>query len=95
MAGLLARMPLTARNFDRQVAGFQIGVAVINGFVAVGIPVNVFAGWVGTKKKLAVASGVADCLRFTICLTTPQFFMRRYWREILEAQQRRIMPRAP
>ncbi len=30
---------LTARNFDRQVAEFQVRVAVLNGFTAPGRPV--------------------------------------------------------
>ena len=29
---------LSARDFDRQVAEFQVGVAVLNGFTALGIP---------------------------------------------------------
>ena len=35
---------LAARDFDRQVAGFQIRVAVLNGFTALGIPVTEVAG---------------------------------------------------
>ena len=31
---------LSARDFDRQVAAFQIRVAVLNGFTALGIPVT-------------------------------------------------------
>ena len=31
---------LVARDFDRQVAEFQIRVAVLNGFTALGIPVT-------------------------------------------------------
>lgn len=31
---------LAARDFDRQVAEFQIRVAVLNGFTALGIPVT-------------------------------------------------------
>ena len=31
---------LAARDFDRQVAEFQISVAVLNGFTAPGIPVT-------------------------------------------------------
>ena len=31
---------LSARDFERQVAAFQIGVAVMNGFTALGIPVT-------------------------------------------------------
>lgn len=33
-----------ARNFDRQVAGFQVRVVVLNGFTALGIPVTKVAG---------------------------------------------------
>ncbi|MFV0410286.1 MAG: IS5/IS1182 family transposase, partial [Paracoccus sp. (in: a-proteobacteria)] len=35
---------LNARDFDRQVAGFQVRVAVLNGFTALGIPVTQAAG---------------------------------------------------
>ena len=35
---------LMARNFDRQVAEFQVRVAVLNGFTALGIPVTKLAG---------------------------------------------------
>ena len=31
---------LMARDFDRQVAEFQVRVAVLNGFTAIGIPVT-------------------------------------------------------
>ena len=31
---------LSARDFDRQLAEFQIRVAVMNGFTALGIPVT-------------------------------------------------------
>ena len=31
---------LSAKDFDRQVAEFQIRVAVMNGFTALGIPVT-------------------------------------------------------
>ena len=35
---------LAARDFDRQVAEFQVRVAVLNGFTALGIPVTEAAG---------------------------------------------------
>ena len=35
---------LMARDFDRQVAEFQVRVAVLNGFTALGIPVTKVAG---------------------------------------------------
>ena len=35
---------LMARDFDRQVAEFQVRVAVLNGFTALGIPVTTVAG---------------------------------------------------
>ena len=35
---------LTARDFNRKVAEFQIRVAVLNGFTAPGIPVTEVAG---------------------------------------------------
>jgi hypothetical protein len=35
---------LSARDFDRQVAEFQVRVAVLNGFIALGIPVTEAAG---------------------------------------------------
>jgi len=35
---------LAARHFDRQVAEFQIRVAVLNGFTALGIPVTKTVG---------------------------------------------------
>ena len=37
---------LIARDFDRQVAEFQVRVAVLNGFTALGIPVTKIVGWV-------------------------------------------------
>ena len=35
---------MAARDFDRQVAEFQIRVAVLNGFTALGIPVTEAVG---------------------------------------------------
>jgi hypothetical protein len=35
---------LSARDFERQVAEFQVCVAVLNGFTALGIPVTETAG---------------------------------------------------
>ena len=35
---------LLARDFDRQVAEFQVRVAVLNGFTALGIPVTEVVG---------------------------------------------------
>jgi hypothetical protein len=35
---------LSARDFDRQVAEFQVRVAVLNGFTALGTPVTEVAG---------------------------------------------------
>ena len=35
---------LMARDFNRQVAEFQVRVAVMNGFTALGIPVTTVAG---------------------------------------------------
>lgn len=35
---------LMARDFDRQVAEFQVRVAVLNGFTALGIPVTEAVG---------------------------------------------------
>ncbi len=35
---------LAARDFDRQVAEFQVRVAVLNGFTALGIPVTEAVG---------------------------------------------------
>ena len=35
---------LIARDFDRQVAEFQVRVAVLNGYTALGIPVTKVAG---------------------------------------------------
>jgi hypothetical protein len=35
---------LASRDFDRQVAEFQVRVAVLNGFTALGIPVTEIAG---------------------------------------------------
>ena len=36
----LPGLRLAARDFDRQVAEFQVRVAVMNGFTALGIPVT-------------------------------------------------------
>ena len=36
-----------ARDFDRQVAEFQVRIAIMNGFTALGIPAIKVAGWVG------------------------------------------------
>jgi hypothetical protein len=35
---------LMARDFDRQIAEFQVRVAVLNGYTALGIPVTKVAG---------------------------------------------------
>jgi hypothetical protein len=35
---------MSARDFDRQVAEFQIRVAVLNGFTALGIPLTEVVG---------------------------------------------------
>ena len=35
---------LAARDFDRQVAEFQVRVAILNGFTALGIPVTETVG---------------------------------------------------
>ena len=35
---------LTARDFDRQVAEFQVRVAVLNGFTALAIPITEAVG---------------------------------------------------
>ena len=35
---------LMARDFDRQVAEFQVRIAALNGFTALGIPVTKVAG---------------------------------------------------
>ena len=35
---------LAARDFDRQVAEFQVKIAVLNGFTALGIPVTKVVG---------------------------------------------------
>ena len=35
---------LMARDFDRQLAEFQVRVAVLNGFTALGIPVTKLVG---------------------------------------------------
>ena len=35
---------LSARDFDRQVAEFQVRVAVLNGFAALGTPVTAVGG---------------------------------------------------
>jgi hypothetical protein len=35
---------VAARDFDRQVAEFQLSVAVLNGYTALGIPVTKVAG---------------------------------------------------
>ena len=40
----LLRQRLMARDFDRQVAEFQVRVAVLNGFTALGIPVTEAVG---------------------------------------------------
>ena len=40
----LPGQPLSARDFERQVAEFQIRVAVLNGFTAPGIPVTETVG---------------------------------------------------
>jgi hypothetical protein len=42
--GKLLRQRLMARDFDRQVAEFQVRVAVLNGFTALGTPVTTVAG---------------------------------------------------
>ena len=36
----LLGQPLMARDFDRQVAEFQVRIAILNGYTALGIPVT-------------------------------------------------------
>lgn len=36
----LLGLRLTARDFDRQVAAFQVRVAILDSFIALGIPVT-------------------------------------------------------
>ena len=43
-AAKLLGQRLSARDFERQVAAFQIRVAVLNGFTALGIPVTETVG---------------------------------------------------
>jgi formylmethanofuran dehydrogenase subunit C len=43
---------LTARDFDRQVAEFQVCVAVLDGYTALDIPVTKVAGQVCAKKSV-------------------------------------------
>ncbi len=40
----LSGQRLSAREFDRQVAEFQIRIAVLNGFTALGIPITEAGG---------------------------------------------------
>ena len=40
----LSGQRLTARDFDRQVAEFQVRVAVLNGFTALGTPITAVVG---------------------------------------------------
>lgn len=42
----LLNQRLMARDFDRQVAEFQVRVAVLNGFTGLGIPLTMVVGWV-------------------------------------------------
>ena len=56
---------LMARDFDRQVAEFQVRVAVLNGYTALGIPVTKVAGWV-CQGKGAVRPSADLCNR--VCL---------------------------
>jgi hypothetical protein len=46
-----------ARDFDRQVAEFQVRAAVLNGFTALGIPVTETAGCVRPGKGEPRPSG--------------------------------------
>ena len=46
----LLGQPLMARDFDRQVAEFQIRTAVLNGFTALGKPVTEAVGYVCPGK---------------------------------------------
>ena len=52
-----------ARDFDRQVAEFQIRVAVLNGFTAIGIPV--------TEAMGQVCPGKGEDRPSPICATEP------------------------
>jgi hypothetical protein len=54
---------LAARDFDRQVAEFQIRVAVLNGFIALGIPV--------TEAGDESARGKGNPDRQPMCATEP------------------------
>ena len=56
---------LSARDFDRQVAEFQVRVAVLNGFTALGIPV--------TKVVGKSVRGTGNSILHLICATEPLF----------------------
>ena len=57
-----------ARDFDRQVVEFQLHVAVLNGFTALGIPVTETVGQVWPEK------GKSAC--HPICATEPRTSIR-------------------
>ena len=46
----LPGLRIMPRDFDRRVAGFQIRVAVMNGFTVLGIPVTTGAGQVRARE---------------------------------------------
>ena len=58
---------LMARDFDRQVAEFQIRVAVLNGYTALGIPVTKVLGWV-CRRLGAVRSSADACISASLRL---------------------------
>ena len=53
---------LSARDFDRQVSKFQVRVAVLNGFRALGTPITEVAGWVCPTKG-EIPPSVDSCNR--------------------------------
>jgi len=56
---------LMARDFDRQVADFQVRVAVLNGYTALGIPATTVPGYVCPGKG-ELRSSVDLCNRATL-----------------------------
>jgi len=65
-------VPLSARDFGRQVAEFQVRVVVLNGFTALGIPVTEAMGQVclgrgepRPSNDLCNRAGQHDCVTET------------------------------
>jgi hypothetical protein len=60
----LLKQRLIARDFDRQVAEFQVRIAVLNGYTALGIPVIETAGSPSGERETSAFSQLVQQSRY-------------------------------